>query len=534
MRRIRFYLLTLLAIAWLLVLLSYFIVQTAFGAKFVSEQLSKLSPYTISIGHVHHSFSNVYEVVLDDVVISDGQQQIANIPKMVIGLDKHELWQFNHFSYVTVIDGILADSKIKHYDFSTDTLKFINSTITVSINNNEDKILFKQVNGGIKSYSSSSLNNAQFDFTSNEVLINEVAIKSVIVQGFHRDNITYLTNLGGNIENGFFVSKLKILADKSWDIEQLKLSNIHLQSQTDDFWEKYISYLPKFSLRQLSIFESSIQLPSFLVEKGNLEVKNICFDNGWYFDESSLVFNADNVVWLDNLFSSVLLQLNLNDNNIEIEKAIATWNKGNVNLTGSWHDSTLQLEQVTIASVIYQLPQHLEQLVLPTQFSRIEITQLSILPSLLINVDANYPFAFTNFEALGSDIVIVKDKYLGFDAGNLFFKAERGSIIGIEINYPDLTLKYDSQQHALLNFSSLINKGVVEIKAKLNANQTEFTSFQLGAANIPSSLLKDWKLVNYDPESTNYTVNLVGKIAPFSLAGTIQVNAINHFLQSDN
>lgn len=534
MRRIRFYIIMFLFIVWSLILLTYFLVQTAFGAKIISEQLSKLSSYTISIGHVHHSPLNVYEFVLDDVIVSDNQQQIANISKLVIGLDKNDLWQLNHFNYVTVIDGTLNETKLENYNFSANFLKFINSTATISVNDGADKIKFQQANGGIKPFSLSNTEKYQFEFTLNKFQFNEFDINSVVIEGFHRDGVTTITNLGGNIENGFFISKLKILADKSWDIEQLKLNNIHYESHINNFWEAYATYLPTFTVHQLSIFESSLQLPSLLVEKGNLEAKNIYFNKEGYFDQSAVTFSADNVVWYDNLFSSVLLQLKLDENNIEIQKAIATWNKGNINFKGSWHNDVLKLDQLTLAGVIYQLPKPFEHFNLPEIFSRIEIGKLSVLPSMILNVDPNYPFTFTNCEGTGSNITIVKGKNLGLESGKLSFMAERGSVNSVEINHPDLVIDYDSDNHNSFNFNGLVNNGVLEIKANLNSTQTEFSSFVLKASNISSQLLTDLKLVKDVPEVTNYTAELYGKFAPFSLIGAIIFNNTNFGIKPDN
>lgn len=522
MRRLRFYIIILLTVVWFLIILPYFIVQTSFGAKIVSQQLSKLSSYSISIGSIHHSFSHFSELIFDDLVISDNKQEIAKIKKLVIGIDKNNLWQLKHFNYITVIDGVINDTKFNHHDISADTLKLIDTTVNISINDGQDKLSFQQINGGIKPFALSGKDKYQFDLTSQQVLFNQLVMKSVLIQGFHRDGIISVTNLGGSVNNGFFVSKLKILPDESFDIEQLKVNNIHIESTNDDYINQLSTALPKLNIRQFSMFESSIRFPSLSFEKGNIEATNLSYDKQWHFNDGVFVFNADAVVCYDELFSSILINLKSNDQEIKIEKAIATWNKGNVNVTGSWQNNQLRLNQLILAGVDYQLPEQFKQPILPDVFSKIEIEQLSILPSILINTNSDYPFVFANFEVSGSNITVAQDKKLGLYSGTLFFKAERGSVNSIDINYPDLVVKFDPDNRAILDFSTLIKTGgMVESAATINPSQTEFSSLKVNAYNVTSLLLEEWKLVKQPPKALNFTADLHGDISPFSLSGTI-------------
>ncbi|WP_143421888.1 hypothetical protein [Gilliamella mensalis] len=514
--------------------MSYFVVQTSFGAKIVSQQLSNLSSYTISIGRVHHSFSNFYELVFDDVIVTDNRQEIINVPKLVVGFDKSNLWQLTHFNYVTVINGNINNTKFNHYDFSTNTLKFVNSTANILVNNGKDKLLLKQINGGIKPFDSLDMDKYQFDFTVQEVLVNEIPIKSLLIQGFHRDGITTMTNLGGNINNGFFVSKLKILADNSLNIDQLKLHNINLQSAEHDFLDKYSHVLPKLMIKQLLIFESSIQLPNFLIEKGNIEATNLRYDDQWHFDQSSFIFTADHVVLHDQLFTSVLVQLSSNDQEVTIQKALAKWNKGSINFVGKWKDNTLHLDQLTLADIIYEMPEKIELAALPNIFRNIQVDKLAILQSLIIGKHSDFPFNLYNFQVSGTNVTLAKDQQLGIFSGTTFFKSEKGSVNRIDIRYPDLVVKFDVQNHALLTFSSLVSGGMIESKANIDLSQNEPLSLQFNAYGITSALLENWKLVKQPPKALNYSAKLHGKLLPFSFSGTLSTNENDYIINHDH
>lgn len=534
MRRLKLFIIIFLTIVCFLVFLPYFLLQTSFGAKIVSQQLSKLSSYTISIDNMHHSFANLYELSFDNVIIKDEKQELVRIPKLVIGLDKNHLWQFNHFKYITVINGeINHNQDIKYDNFTADTLKLVDSIVNTSFNNGNGQInlSLQQLNGGIKPFSSSGDIKYQFDLTSQHVLLNQLPMDKVLIQGFHRDNITSITNLGGNFDKGFFVSKLKILSDNSLDIEQLKVSNIHFQTTDDNYFDKYLSVLPKLTIRQLSIFESSIQLPFLIIDKGNFETANLRYDDRWHIEGGSIIFNADSVVWNNNTFSSVLLQLALNDQQVDIPKAMATWNNGNVNFSGVWKNNSLHLSKLLFSGVDYQITEKLEYFSLPDVFSQVVIDDLTVLPSMLINTNPTYPFTLINFEASGSDVILVKDKKLGLYFGTLFLKAEKGTINQIDVNYPDLVVKFDSQYNTLWNFSSLVSGGMVEAVAKVNPSQTEFLSLHLSAYGVSSLLLDEWKLVQEPPSAFNYRADLHGDISPFGLSGTFLTNG-NEFIVS--
>jgi hypothetical protein len=543
MRRLRFYIIILLSIIWFFVLLSYFVIQTSFGAKIVSQQLSKYSCYTISIGSVHHSFSNFYELVFDNVVVKNDRQEIVNVPTIVVGLDKTHLWQLTHFNYVIVINGTINhadnDGQFSHYDFSTNTLKLVDSTVNISVNSGQDKLSFTQLNGGVKPFSLSAVSLSgedkyQFDFSSQVVLVNQVPIKSMLIQGFHRDGVTTVTNLGGNIDNGFFVSKLKILANNHLNIDKIQLHNINFQSTDKDFWNRYSHIVPNMAIKQLSIFESSIQLPNFLIEKGNIEATNLSYDDKWHFDQSTFVFNADHVVWHDEEFASVLAQLSSNDQEVTIKKVLAKWNKGSMNFAGKWKDSTLHLDQLTLSDINYQLPEKLEFSALPSIFKSIKVDKLTALQSLIIRKYSDFPFTLYNFQVSGTDVVLAKDHKLGFFAGTTFFKSEKGSFNRIDASYLDLILKFDAENHASLIFSTLVSGGMIESNAHVDLSQNEPLSLQFNAYGVTSSLLENWKLVKQPPKAMNYSVNLQGKLLPFSFSGVFSSDGNNYIIKHEH
>ena len=535
MRRLRFSLIILFSIFWLLIVVGYFLLQTNFGAKIVSQQLSKLGAYSITIGKINHSFANFYELSVDNLLVKKDQQEVANIGKLIVGFDKQNLWQFHHFNYINVIDGTLDGSQISQSIFTANMLRFYNTTLKFSLNNAQEPLLLQQINGGIKPFDLSSKQPYQFDLTAQQVLFKQMAVNSVLLQGYYRDGITSITNLGGNIGNGFFVSKLKMLADDSLDIAQLKLNNIHFNVNNETDLNRYLSGLPKFKLQEFSIFDSNIQLPNLTIEKGNIDITNIDYDdNQWQLKQSNFVISADNVVWFDEKLSSLLLQLSCKDDEVDILKAIAEWNDGNIRLTGSWRNNVLHLKTLLLASVNYQLPDNFKQRLLPSIFNQVDIDQLTVMPSTLISTKSDYPFNLASFNVSGTNVRLVEDKRIGIYSGSLFFKANDATINKIAVKYPNLSLSFDSQHRALLSFSALINSGKLDAIATINPLQTEFESLHIIAKGITSELLNQWQIVQTPPESSNYRVDLHGEISPFSLSGTFFTNDNEYSIYSQH
>lgn len=529
MRQIRFYFLILIAITWFLVLVPYFLAQTSYGATIISEQLSKRSPYTISIGQIHHSISQPFQVTFEHVVVTkktddnpSESQQIANVGELIIGIDQNDPWQLTHFDYITVINGVVNRLDQGENYITANTLKFVNSTINAHFD--DDTLALQSVDGGIKPFTFTG-EPYQFDLTAQTVLFNGFPLKSVLIQGFQQDGSINLTNVGGNIHNGFFVGKLSILPNNHLDISQLKVNNINVQSDVElvDLNELF-AILPDINIHQFSLIDSSLSLPGLSIEKGNIEATDLSYDDGWHLNQGTLVFNADNLVYHDNLFSSPLIELHSSQDKIAIEKAIATWNKGNINATGSWQNNHLQLDQLLIAGVRYELPTQLNATWLPELFQQITIDHLMVLPSLVINTDANSPFVFTNFELSGNDVDIRKDNKWGITSGTLFLRAESGTYKGIDVKYPDLSVEFLSDNSSEFNFSTLLNNGLFETMAIIDPTKTQFTTFKINAYNVNSTILTKWQLAQNPPIVDNFSADFHGDISPFGLSGTLSSN----------
>ncbi|MDF7670945.1 hypothetical protein PT276_07010 [Orbaceae bacterium ESL0721] len=504
----------------------YFLVQTSWGAAILSQQLSKYSGYSISIGRVHHSILQLDQISLDNVIISKNQcvEPAFNASKLIIGLDKENPWQLQHLNYISIYNGVIKDLNFSQHLISANSVQFIDSTIFFHFN--DEEIMLQNATGGVKPFSSKD-DEYQFDLSAQTVLFNNLPFSSLLIQGYQRDGIISFTNVGGSFKSGFFVGRLNILADNSLDFSQLQINKLNFQSAVEhDELSDFFSMLPKMRIRRFSLIDSSFLSPYFAVEKGNIEASNLEYDNGWRLGQSSLVFNAENLRWHNHRFTSPLIQLKRDGDKIMIEKGLAVWNEGNINFTGSWQNDAVQLDNLIMAGANYEY--EFSPTPLPALLKEISINNLMILPSTILATYPNYPFRFTNFEISGNNLTVAKNNQLGLYSGSFYVKAEDGTFQGVNIKYPDLTVKILAENLGEFNFSTLLDQGVLESSAVLDLTVPHFSALKLNGYNVDSAILKQWQLVKNPPSTNNFSANLTGKLAAFDLSGNMFANSISY------
>lgn len=542
LKRLRLLLLVLIAISWFVFILPYLLVQTQWGAHYAGQIISNYnSQYTISFERVTHSITKPYELILENLKIQDKVQSTTYLTtkRLVIGLLKNDLLQINSFDYLSLEDGeieILPSNAILNAQF----LQLKNISVHYLDPKQDIEITLSNIYGGTKPWSTQLLSDrldTQFNFTIQRAIYNQFKSESVFVQGIQKNKYLRLSNLGGNINQGFFTANLVILPNNQIDIAQLKLNNIQFQSTVNvSKIHDLMSGLPNTTVQLLSIINSSVSLPNLTIEKGNLEAKNIHYDNQWQLDKSDLSFNAQSIVWQDELIEQPLLQWHHTDDKIILEQAIALWNKGNIKLAGNWQNGILTIDNIIAGGIRYQLPvqwyQALDTQLLPDILpNHIVIKQFMLMPSLLIDTDPQFPFQLSSFEAFGNDIKInISQHHLNID-GSILLKADNATFNTVELNKPDLSVTLTDKNY-LLTFSTLIDQGILEGQAHLFTTQ-QLKSLTLNAHTVNSQVLALWHLINNPVTTNKFTVELHGLLIPLSLNGVLKTNG-NSYPIKDN
>lgn len=523
-------------------MLPYVLIQTEWGAKYTGELISKyLDNYTISISHISHSLAKPYELTLEDLTITNknNTQTYLSTKKIIVGLNKNNPTNVNSLNYLTIENGQLELSA-SFFTIQSDLLKLKNVSLHYLNLEHEMEITLDNVYGGIKPWSPTLItqrDDGQFNFTAQKAVINGLTIKSAVVQGIQNNKTLKLTDIGGNINQGFFTAQSILLPDNTIKINQFNIQNINFQSSVDlTILDEIFDVLPKTTIELLSITNSSISTPSLTIEKANLEAKNIIYDHRLYINKSDIIFNAQSIIWLDELIESPLIQWHFKDNNIFIEQAIALWNKGKFRLSGSWKDNRLIIDSFLGNNLRYELPNNWYQSLfyykLPNFIpSCIEVKKFTLMPSLIIDTDPTLPFQFTSFEAFGENIEIISLQDGITINGSISAKADSGTLNTVELKHPDMKLILDSKNYTL-DFSTLINSGVIEGHANLLTTQ-QLQSLKLYGHGVDSNVLQLWHLINNPIKTNRFIIELHGNLIPLSLDGQFKNNGSSYFIHTN-
>ncbi|XKM13194.1 hypothetical protein RCS94_09190 [Orbaceae bacterium ac157xtp] len=512
MRKLRLALLILIAIIWFIVILPYLLIQTTIGANLVSKLVTNNNQtYAISIGHISHSLFNPYELTLEDVVIQNHTQTKTHlkVDKLIVGLNQDDPFQTDSFNYLIIEKGEIQLNALGQ-NIQADLLQL--KEINIEYQNDETQIQLNNVYGGIKPWSNSLLterSDSQFNFTVQKASINQLNVEAIYANGFQKNQILTVTQFGGNINQGFITAKFNIQPDNSWDIEQLKVNNLNFKSDSAFFNEKLseelLSDLPKINIRQLSVIDSSLVLPNFILEKGNLEAKNLIYQNRLQLQKSDLTFNAQSLVINEELLEEPLIFWNTNQGDSITYQLTTKWYQGLFKINGVWQPNNLMIDNFIITGIRYQLPQNWYQTLTNLPLDRLpntQIKQFMLMPSLIIDTNSAFPFQFSALQVLGNDITLTNREL----KGNLLLSAESGTLNTIELAKPDLSVDLTPTTNAL-NFISLIDDGMIEGKITFAKNPI-FDVLFLKSYNVKSDILSSWDLVKNPPLLNQFELTL--------------------------
>jgi hypothetical protein len=326
-------LMLLLWIMWAIVIIAILSIKTDFGAKILVRYISDNNNiFSLKIGNVSHSFNKPYEFIINDFCLNDKStgKTIIQSAQLTLALDMstlfhHPIWQYviiNHGQLNLSLDQ-LQQSPLQHY-FPTKHLQLID--VTAYLHNTQGlESHITGLTGGVKPWLPHKLatdQTVEFNFTTQTTQLNQLTINKMVIGGIEKNGNIYLNNVGGNLYHGFFLAKANHLADQHWVINELHFNHIN---STDDqiikTFESTIQHLPPLTIKKLYVLNSSFDLPQFKIEKGNIELVDIRYNNHWSWRNASFIANADNVVINDHHFSDLLIRGKINPQQLIIEKS---------------------------------------------------------------------------------------------------------------------------------------------------------------------------------------------------------------------
>lgn len=531
-----------------IVIIACLSIKTDFGAKLLVGYISDNNNiFSLRIGNVSHSFKKPYEITVNDFSLNDKTtgETIIQSANITLALDistllHHPIWQYviiNHGHLNLSLDH-LQPSPLQHY-LPTKHLQLINVTVNLHDNKGLESHI-TGLTGGVKPWLPNNLTTTravEFNFTTQTTQVNQLTIHNMVVGGIEKNGNIYLNNVGGNLYHGFFLAKANYLANQSWLINELHFNHINLQdNKIIRTFESTIQQFPPFTIKQLYLLNSSLDLPEFKIEKGSLEIVDIGYNKHWLWNNSSFIANADNVILGELNFADILIRGKINSQQLFIDKAESRWNRGIISLNGTWQNNQLQLNKILMVGIRYTLPENwlnwIKSTELPDYLANITVNNFTLTPSLLIDTQPDFPMQFTSLEAEGKNLNLAQNRQFALSQGNLNIKAYDATINKISLHYNDLQVNIkrqsvsDSQQASTdtvmnMTFSALTDTGILDADIIVNQTQKQLEKLNITGNNVDPQILKQWHIIDNPTKPMAFSVALKGNYDPLNLSGQL-------------
>ena len=493
---------TLLILILLVIIAGYILLQMRWGAGWVSRQLSDASGLQVQINQIEHDFSHPDHLILHDVTLSSDQQSHLLVAQRVdLGLALTQFSDPTHFASILLSQGSLTPGNTHDLSLQADKLQL--SQMSVSSTQNGQNIQATQVNGGIIPWQPAKTEQptykAMFRASAGSLVVNGIPAANALIEGQVENQQWNITRFGMDVARGSVTARAKRDADGLWDIANLRLNNIRLQSDktAHDFLQP-LSSLPDMQLGRVDITDARLEGDNWAVTDLDLVLKNIRLQQGnWQSDDGSLEMNASSLIQGSLKLNDPIISLNLSSQGIALTRFSSRWEKGLLRTQGYWdrHEKALILDEVVIAGLEYTLPPDWHELwmaPLPNWLNSVTVKKLSASRNLLIDINPEFPFQITSLEGSGSDLLLAKNQQWGMWSGNLDLNAMNATFNRVDLRHPSLTLSADNHQLHATEFSAFNGNGILEGTATASQNADRQVTFQLQGRQTDSRLLPHW------------------------------------------
>ena len=495
-------LLTLLLLLLLVIIALYLLLQTHWGAGWVSRQISDLSGYQLSLSQVEHDFSSPSHLILDDVSFGhDGQPDVLTARRVDLGFSLKQFSNPLHFASIRLNQGTLTLNDTNLRSLQADKLQL--SQMTVNSTLGSWPIQAQQVNGGITPWQPERVGQpeyqASFQVSAGSLLLNGISATNALVEGNVKDRQWAITNFGVDVARGSVTANARRDAEGHWQVSSLRLNSIRLQSdkKIEDFVQPLLS-LPDVQFGRVDITDARLEGQDWAVTDLDLVLKNITLSHGdWQSDNGSLAMNASSFVNGSLKLDDPIVNLDFSPQGIALTQLSSRWVNGLVRAQGNWNrsDKTLHLDEVVIAGLEYTLPMTWREnwmATLPGWLNSVEITKLSANRNLIIDINPEYPFQMTSLEGSGHNLLLAHNHQWGLWAGNLSLNAAEATFNRVDLRHPSLTLTADSNQINATEMSAFSGDGMLEGTATVSQQPDRITSFTLNGRQVAVNLLQNW------------------------------------------
>ena len=544
MRFIGKILLTFVLLLVLAIVLVYVLLQTRWAAGKLSTWVTDNSDYRLAVEKVDHDWSTPGRVTLTNVIFGQkNQPETLSAGEVDLDLSWRQITEPRFFDRVVLINGRLNVSpSAMNLPFQANTLQLSKMALTGNAAGME--IQGQQINAGISPWQPKPHqllgDKADFQLSAANLTVNGLPTENVLIQGNLNNKILTLGNFGGDLARGQLTGKATQAADGSWNIENLRLSNVRLQTSKSlsEFFDDFQT-LPKVTLKRLDLIDARLQGTDWAFSDVDLSVQDVTLEKGdWQSDDGEISLNATDMINGNLHIQDPIINLDLTAQGISIKQATARWERSLLRTTGNWlrANKRLQLDELSVAGLEYTLPQNWRQLwlqPLPDSLAEISIGRLIANRNLIIDIDPQFPFQLTALDGLGNNLLLARNHQWGIWNGKLNLNASEATFNRNDVRRPSITLEASDRQVNISELSAFTKEGLLEATGTVDQQPQRQFSVKMTGRAVPANQLENWGWPHLQLDgNANMQLNLQGQMPANvdykpTLNGTLQVNGAN-------
>lgn len=525
--------LTLLLVLVLIVVAIYVILQTQWGAKWLSNTVTQHSGYQLSFTKLEHNFSSPGLITLDDVVFGrQSQPALLRAERVDLGLSALQFSQPLHFSHIRLEKGNLdIRSPSSPLPIEADRLQL--TQMSLQRPDETFAVTAQRVDGGVipwKPQAENVLgNDANFQMSAGTLTLNGVEAENVLLQGRISNKQWNLNNFGADIARGSVTGSAQRDAQGRWDVSNLRLNSIRLRRNLPltDFFKPLLT-LPAIQFDRLDVTDARLEGTDWAITDMDFALKNVTLRDGdWESTDGSLSMNASTFVNGTLQLDDPIVNMTFSQQGITLSQLSSRWVNGLIRTNGSWSHQTkkLTLDELVIAGIEYTLPQNWRDRwlgTLPDWLDSVEVAKLSMTRNLIIDINPAFPFQLTSLDGNGSQLLMARNHQWGIWSGNMNFNAAEATFNRVDLRHPSIALTANSDDIAVTEMSAFTHKGMVESLATLSQQPSRHLSLTMNARNVPVNLLQDWGWPHMPLEGEgNLQLKLNGNLTAAPLKPTV-------------
>lgn len=495
-------LLTLLLILLLALVAIYVLLQTQWGAGWISRQVSASSDYQLSLSKMEHNFSDPSHLLLNDISFGRKDQPATLVARRVdLGLSLMQFSSPLHFASIRLDQGTLnLSDKSAPLSLQADRLQL--SQMALNRNQGDWPLQAQRVDGGVTPWKPEAGNvlgkEARFQMSAGSLTLDGIPAANVLVQGSIHGPQLVLSNFGADVALGSVTASAQRDA-QGWQVNSLRLNSIRLQSdKTLAEFLQPMRTLPTMHFDRIDMTDARLQGQDWAVTDLDLTLKDLTLSNGdWQSDNGSLSMNASSFVNGSMQLDDPIANMDFSAQGVQLTQFSSRWVNGLVRAQGSWtrSDKKLTLDELVVAGLEYTLPLNWRERwmeTLPSWLESVQVTKLSASRNLIIDINPDFPFQMTALDGNGSNLLMARNHQWGIWSGNLSFNAAAATFNRVDLRHPSIALSADDNAINVSEMSAFSADGMLEGLATLSQQPQRALSLTLNGRQVNATLLQNW------------------------------------------